>query len=103
LEFGRLLRAGVEIHEYQPALLHAKTMVIDGAWATIGSANLDNRSLALNDELNLVLYDREVASRLEQIFHEDLAYSRRVERRPAWRRSMDWLLKLLAFPARDQF
>jgi cardiolipin synthase len=103
LEFGRLLRAGVEIHEYQPALLHAKTMVIDGAWATIGSANLDNRSLALNDELNLVLYDREVASRLEQIFHEDLAYSRRVERSPAWRRSMDWLLRLLAFPARDQF
>jgi cardiolipin synthase len=102
-EFSRLLRLGIEIHEYQPALMHAKTMVIDGAWGTIGSANLDNRSLALNDELNLVVYDREVASRMQQVFHDDLAHARRVERRSAWRRPFDLLLRLVAFPARDQF
>src|SRR5207244_9135775 len=57
-QFGRLLKAGVEIYEYTPALLHAKTMVIDGVWATIGSTNLDNRSLALGEELNVIVYDR---------------------------------------------
>src|SRR5262249_4842657 len=56
--YGGLLKAGVEIYEYMPALLHAKTLVIDGVWSTIGSTNLDNRSFALNDELNLVVYDR---------------------------------------------
>ena len=44
--FGKLFEAGVEIHEYRAALLHAKTLVIDGVWATIGSTNLDNRSFA---------------------------------------------------------
>ena len=48
-------------------------MVIDGVWSTVGSTNLDNRSFALNDELNLVVYDREVGRRLEAIFAEDLA------------------------------
>src|SRR5262249_4461084 len=47
--WGRMLRAGVQIYEYVPALLHAKMMVIDGVWATVGSTNLDNRSFALND------------------------------------------------------
>ncbi len=67
-ELGRLLRAGIEVYEYRAALLHAKTMVIDGVWATVGSTNLDRRSFALNDELNLVVYDRAVARRLEQVF-----------------------------------
>jgi cardiolipin synthase len=77
-QFGDLLRAGVEIYEYTPALLHAKTMVIDGVWATIGSTNLDNISFAVNDELNLIVYDRGVARYLEQIFVEDVKVSRQV-------------------------
>jgi cardiolipin synthase A/B len=76
--FGRLLRAGIEIFEYQAALLHAKTMVVDGVWATVGSTNFDNRSFALNDELNVVLYDRAVVGRLVESFEADLAHSRRV-------------------------
>ena len=59
---GRLLRAGIEVYEYRAALLHSKTMVIDGVWSTVGSTNLDRRSFALNDELNLVVYDRAVAA-----------------------------------------
>ena len=59
-QFGRLLEAGIEIHEYTAALLHAKTMVIDGIWATVGSTNLDHRSFRLNDELNVVAYDADV-------------------------------------------
>src|SRR3989454_6916767 len=60
-EFGRLLKSGIRIYEYRPALLHAKTMVIDGVWATIGSTNLDHRSFALNEELNVAVYDVKMA------------------------------------------
>jgi cardiolipin synthase A/B len=100
--YGDLIRAGAEIFEYMPALLHAKTLVIDGIWSTIGSTNLDNRSLALNDELNLVVYDREFAGRLERVFADDLSRSRRVTYE-AWRRRplTDRLIELLILPIRD--
>jgi cardiolipin synthase len=101
--FGRLLLAGVEIYEYAAALLHAKTMVIDGIWSTIGSTNLDNRSFALNAELNLIVYDRIVAERLERVFVDDLSHARRIryaewKSRPLYQR----LLELLVLPIRDQ-
>jgi cardiolipin synthase len=76
--FGRLLQGGIEIFEYQAALLHAKTMVVDDVWATVGSTNFDNRSFVLNDELNVVLYDRPVVQRLVTAFEADLAHSQRV-------------------------
>ena len=66
-KWRKMLKGGVQIYEYLPALLHAKMMVIDGVWATVGSTNLDNRSFALNDELNLVVYDAPTAQRLEAI------------------------------------
>jgi cardiolipin synthase A/B len=102
-ELGRLLRARIEVYEYRAALLHAKTMVIDGVWSTIGSTNLDRRSFALNDELNLVIYDRAVASRLDEIFAQDLALSGRVTYRD-WRRRgiVSRLLELLAVPIKGQ-
>ena len=101
--FGDLLKAGVEIHEYRAALLHAKTMVIDGVWATVGSTNLDNRSFALNDELNVIFYNAEVARRFERIFEADLAHSQRVTYE-AWanRGITERLLELIAIPLRDQ-
>ncbi|MGH7392390.1 MAG: phospholipase D-like domain-containing protein [Candidatus Rokuibacteriota bacterium] len=101
--FGTMLKAGVEIYEYRAALLHAKTMVVDGVWATVGSTNLDNRSFAANDELNLVVYSRSVARRLEQAFADDLARSRRVEYSD-WRRRpiTDRFLEILTIPIRDQ-
>jgi cardiolipin synthase A/B len=100
--FGRLLKAGVEIHEYSDALLHAKTMVIDDVWATIGSTNLDNRSFALNDEVNLIVYDTDVARRLESVFVRDLAHARRIDY-PRWsaRGLLDRLWELLAIPLQD--
>jgi cardiolipin synthase A/B len=75
----------VEIYEYQVALLQSETMVIDGVWATVGSTNFDNRSFALNEELNVVLNDRSIAARLTQAFESDLARSRRVTYE-AWKR-----------------
>ncbi len=76
--FGTLLSGGVEIYEYQPALLHAKTMVVDGVWAAVGTTNFDNRSFALSEEVNLVVYDAVTAGALEKAFQEDLQYSRRI-------------------------
>src|SRR5882672_2553440 len=101
--FGRLLDAGVEIYEYQAGLLHAKTMAIDGHWAMVGSANMDNRSLALNNEISLVAYDPEVAGRLQSIFEEDLGHSRAVDAR-AWRTRSLWkrFWEFLSLPIRGQ-
>jgi cardiolipin synthase A/B len=101
-QFGDMLRAGIEIYEYTPALLHSKTMVIDGVWATIGSTNLDNRSFALNDELNLILYSRPVAQQLERIFADDVAQSKKVTY-AAWRKRgfTAKILETLALPIRD--
>jgi len=102
-ELGRLLEAGIQIYEYQAALLHAKTMVIDGSWGTVGSTNFDRRSFALNDEVNLLVYDQAVAHRLEQIFQQDLRHSRKLTY-IAWnnRGAVGRFLELLSFPIRDQ-
>src|SRR4030095_1373448 len=76
--YGRMLLGGIQIFEYMAALMHAKTMVIDGVWATVGSTNFDNRSFALNEELNLTVYDAGLARRLEAAFEQDLSYSRKI-------------------------
>ena len=73
--FGDLLRAGVKMYEYQKTMLHNKTMVVDGLFATIGSTNFDNRSFRLNDEINLTVYDADFARRLEESFRRDLERS----------------------------
>jgi cardiolipin synthase len=101
-QFGEMLRAGIEIYEYMPALLHSKTMVIDGVWATVGSTNLDNRSFALNDELNVIIYSRRVAQQLQEVFRADVARSRPVTLH-AWqnRGLRARLLETLALPIRD--
>ena len=102
-EFGRLLKSGVEIYEYRPALLHAKTMVVDGIWATVGSTNLDRRSFSLNEELNVAIYDTDVARRLERIFQDDLARSSRVMYEDWHHRSLTRrFLELLASPLKEQ-
>jgi cardiolipin synthase len=101
--FGPLLRAGIEIYEYQAGLLHAKTMTIDGIWATIGSTNLDTRSFALNEELNAVMYSTDVAGQLETHFADDLRYSRKIDYEE-WRSRgfFHRLLELLSLPVREQ-
>jgi cardiolipin synthase len=73
--YGQLLAAGVRVFEYAPTMLHAKSMVVDGVWSTVGSANFDNRSFQLNDEAVLAVRDEVVASRLTEAFEADLARS----------------------------
>jgi cardiolipin synthase len=79
--YNRLLRRGIRLFEYQPTMMHAKTMVVDGIWSTIGSSNFDERSFRLNDEVNVNIYDAGIAAQMEQMFFEDLARSEEVEPR----------------------
>ena len=77
-DYTSLLKAGVEIYEFAPSRLHAKTMVVDGSWASVGSTNLDRRSFNWNYEVNLNVFNKDFASLLENIFERDLARSQRV-------------------------
>jgi cardiolipin synthase len=82
--YEQLMELGIEIYEYQPTMMHTKTFVVDGIWSMFGSANFDNRSLELNDELNVAVTSRELAARLLQDFERDMKASRRLEL-AAWR------------------
>lgn len=77
--YGRLLRHGIEIYEYQPAMMHAKAIIVDDVLSIIGSANFDNRSLELNDELNVAVFDRELVRRLRADFERDIGQSMRID------------------------
>ncbi len=70
--WGNLLKGGVRIHEYQPSRLHAKAMIIDYDWVTIGSANFHNRSFRLNDEANVFIYDPDFTASMIAIFERNL-------------------------------
>src|SRR5581483_4977439 len=83
--YGDLLKNGAQIYEYQPSMIHTKSMVVDGVWSVVGSTNFDSRSFGLNDEANLAALDEGLAGRLEQDFQRDLADSRRITYRE-WRR-----------------
>ena len=76
--YEELLRGGVRIYEYQPVMMHAKTIVADGEWSTIGSMNFDNRSLAFNNESNLVVSDRAFGAVMDSTYLADLAYTREI-------------------------
>ena len=76
--YGPLLKSGAEVYEYQPAMIHAKVMCIDGLWAVVGSTNFDNRSFGINDEVNLAVCDPAFSERLEEDMSGDLQESCRV-------------------------
>jgi cardiolipin synthase len=78
-DYDRLLQLGVEIYEYQPTMMHTKTIVVDGIVSMFGSANFDNRSLELNDELNVAVTNRDLAARFARDFEEDISRARRLE------------------------
>ncbi|MGH9236508.1 MAG: phospholipase D-like domain-containing protein [Vicinamibacterales bacterium] len=78
-QYGELLQQGIEIHEYQPTMMHTKAVIVDGILSIVGSANFDNRSFELNDELNVVVFDRAVANRLREDFERDRGHSKRLD------------------------
>jgi cardiolipin synthase len=77
--YDRLLALGIELHEYQPTMMHTKVLVADRAVSMFGSANFDNRSLELNEELNVAVASRDLAARLMADFEQDLRVSRKLE------------------------
>ena len=83
--WGPLLEAGVEIYEYGPTMIHAKLLVVDGQWTSVGSSNFDDRSFRLNDEANLNVLDRRFAAAQAATFEADKARARRVTL-DEWRR-----------------
>jgi cardiolipin synthase len=94
--YGRLLRAGVRIYEWQGRVLHAKTAVVDGMWSTVGSANLDFLSLHQNLEVNLVVEDARFGKAMEEQFEADLKSCeevtlRRWSERPLWEKSVSFV------------
>jgi cardiolipin synthase A/B len=92
--YQSLLDDGFEIYEYEPTMMHVKAMVIDGIWSVLGSANFDNRSFELNDELTIGVYDARLAEALTRDFENDLAKSKKLDaetwrRRPPWQRARE--------------
>lgn len=77
-EYGLFLSQGIEVYEYQPSMMHVKAMVVDGVLSVVGSANFDNRSLELNDELSIAVFDRALAMRLLQDFDRDVTQSKKL-------------------------
>jgi len=88
MHYDYLLRRGIRIFEYQPTMMHAKTMAVDGIWSTIGSSNFDERSFRLNDEVNVNVYDEAIATQMETMFFEDLSRSREITLRRWFKRSV---------------
>lgn len=88
--YAELMSAGVEIHEYTRGLMHAKTLTIDGCWSLVGTPNFDARSLALNFEVAVAMYDPKIAAQLEAQFERDLEHARKIDlnewmQRSTWR------------------
>lgn len=105
--YPKLLRAGVEVYEWQGTVetnsplvrrvLHAKTAVVDGQWATVGSSNLDPLSLRQNLEVNAIIEDAPFACALERMFQEDLASCSRVTMTTV--KSWGWLTRAMSWVA----
>ena len=91
-QWEELLKAGVKIYEYQPAMYHCKLFIVDDNWVSVGSTNFDNRSFRLNSEANLNILDREFALEQIKIFEADKARSKPVSHRKWIKRA--WLDKL---------
>jgi cardiolipin synthase len=100
--YGRLLAGGVRIFERHNAMLHAKTVVIDGVWATVGSSNMDWRSILHNAEANVVVLGNDFAGRMEELFRCDLEQRHEVTyerwaRRGYLSRATEWVARKVEF------
>ena len=96
--YDALLEAGIEIYEYCPTMLHAKTLTVDGCWSSVGSVNFDNRSFQLHDEVTLCVQSERFAGLLHHVFERDLESSERIElkawaKRPAGQRAREAVTK----------
>jgi len=101
--WGLLLESGVEVHEYQPTMLHCKMLIFDRYMVSIGSTNFDMRSFELNDEASLNVYDAQFAQQMTAVFEHDLASSARRSLESWQRRPLgEKLAELVLLPIRSQ-
>jgi cardiolipin synthase A/B len=77
--YDELIEAGIEIYEYCPTMLHAKTLTVDEIWSSVGSVNFDNRSFQLHDEVTLCVQSERFAGQLHDVFESDLKVSERID------------------------
>ncbi len=99
--YGELLEAGIRIFEYQPAMTHVKSLLIDGSWSVLGTTNVDNRSFEHNDEINVAMLEEDIVTRLGEDFQRDLETSKEItfeewRARPWWEtlmRPVVWILE----------
>ncbi|HEV7866709.1 MAG TPA: phospholipase D-like domain-containing protein [Chthoniobacteraceae bacterium] len=96
--YGKLLKGGVKIFEYEPTMIHSKTMVVDGLFSMFGTSNLDARSSQINEEIDVSVYDAGFGREMEQVFEKDLAVSRlytmeEFHRRSIWERCGEWITR----------
>ena len=99
--YEQLLEAGIRIYEYQPTMMHSKTFIVDGMWGSIGSMNFDNRSLAFNNESNLVFLDATLGAEMNATFMDDLTRSKEItlaefRQRPWHHRMLENAARLLS-------
>ena len=95
--YGELLKGGVQIYEYNPTMIHSKTIVVDGIFSVLGSSNFDARSAQINEELDITVYDRAFGREMQEVFERDLLRSRRYtledfEKRSFWDRFVEWVM-----------
>lgn len=95
--YGELLKGGVKIYEYQPTMIHSKTMVIDGIFSVLGSSNFDARSAQINEELDITVYDEAFGREMQAVFERDLLRSKPYtledfKKRSLWDRFTEWLM-----------
>jgi cardiolipin synthase len=91
------LRAGVQLYEWLPGMLHAKALAVDGEWLAVGSYNLDYRSLVYNWEIVAALADEKLCAEFAGDFERGVASATKIERE-AWRRR-SWIVKLIQWLA----
>ncbi|MBN9519981.1 cardiolipin synthase [bacterium] len=77
--WAELMAAGVKVYQYGRGIMHSKYMLVDGEWASVGTANFDNRSLLLNYEVNAMVYNPVVVAELEEHFLRDLEWAVRID------------------------
>ena len=93
--YEKLLEGGVRIYEYQPTMMHSKTMLVDDIWSAVGSMNFDNRSFTFNNESMIVALDKDIGAKMDSIFLEDLKHSEEIKletfrKRPLKGRIFEW-------------
>jgi cardiolipin synthase A/B len=99
--WGRLMEAGIRIFEYRSTMTHAKILIVDELWCVLGTTNIDNRSFEHNDEVNIAMRDRSLATRLLEDYRQDMADSdemtlERWHRRALWEKVVGpfvWILE----------